>query len=72
MGKIWRRILIGIVILAAIIGIVAKLLEPEEYTNTKPRQNTECTITQRVLDEAGKMTGGHIKNSKKAVEKLTI
>ena len=56
MGKIWRRILIGIVILAAIIGIVAKLLEPEEYTNTKPRQNTECTITQRVLDEAGKMT----------------
>ena len=42
MGKIWRRILIGIVILAAIIGIVAKLLEPEEYTNTKPRQNTEC------------------------------
>ena len=56
MGKIWRRILIGIVILAAIIGIVAKLLEPEEYTNTKSRQNTECTITQRVLDEAGKMT----------------
>lgn len=56
MGKIWRRILIGIVILAAIIGIVAKLLVPEEYTNTKPRQNTECTITQRVLDEAGKMT----------------
>lgn len=56
MGKIWRRILIGIVILAAIIGIVAKLLEPEEYTNTKHRQNTECTITQRVLDEAGKMT----------------
>ena len=56
MGKIWRKILIGIVILAAIIGIVAKLLEPEEYTNTKPRQNTECTITQRVLDEAGKMT----------------
>lgn len=54
MGKIWRRILIGIVILAAIIGIVAKLLEPEEYTNTKSRQNTECTITQRVLDEAGK------------------
>lgn len=38
MGKIWRRILIGIVILAAIIGIVAKLLEPEEYTNTKSRQ----------------------------------
>lgn len=29
MGKIWRRILIGIVILAAIIGIVAKLLEPK-------------------------------------------
>ena len=62
MGKIWRRILIGIVILAAIIGIVAKLLEPEEYTNTKPRQNTECTITQRVLDEAGKMTDKQKKN----------
>ena len=60
MGKIWRRILI--VILAAIIGIVAKLLEPEEYTNTKPRQNTECTITQRVLDEAGKMTDKQKKN----------
>ena len=62
MGKIWRRILIGIVILAAIIGIVAKLLEPEEYTNTKSRQNTECTITQRVLDEAGKMTDKQKKN----------
>lgn len=62
MGKIWRRILIGIVILGAVIGIMAKLLEPGEYTNTKPRQNTECTVTQRVLDEAGKLTDEQKKN----------
>ena len=33
------------------------MLEPEEYTKYKNLvKNTECTITQRVLDEAGKMT----------------
>ena len=66
MGKIWRRILIGIIILGAIIGIMGKLLEPGEYTNTKSRTNTECTITQRVLDEADKLT----KEQEKSLEAL--
>lgn len=56
MAKIWRRILIGIVILGAVIGIAGKLLAAGEYTNTEPRKNTECVVTKRVLDEADKLT----------------
>lgn len=62
MAKICRRILIGIVILGIIIGVAAKLFAKGEYTNTEARKNTECTIEQRVFDEADKLTDEEEKN----------
>ena len=52
MAKTYRRILIFIVILGVLMGLLGKKFAGDQYVNTEPRKNTECTLTKRVFDDA--------------------
>ena len=52
MAKTYRGILIFVVILGIVMGLAGKKFDGYVYTNTEPRSNTECTLTQRVFDDA--------------------
>lgn len=56
MAKIYRRILIVIVILGVLMGLVGHRLDSYIYINESPRSNTECTLTKRVFDDADVLT----------------
>ena len=56
MAKTYRGILIFVVVLGILMGLVGKKLDGHVYTNTEPRNNTECTLTQRVFDDADVLT----------------
>lgn len=56
MAKTYRGILIFVIILGIIMGLVGKKLDGDVYTNTESRNNTECTLTQRVFDDADVLT----------------
>ena len=43
MAKTYRRILIFIVILGVLMGLLGKKFAGDQYVNTEPRKNTECT-----------------------------
>ena len=49
MAKTYRGILIFVVILGIVMGLAGKKFDGYVYTNTEPRSNTECTLTQRVF-----------------------
>lgn len=51
MAKTYRRILIFIVILGVLMGLLGKKFAGDQYVNTEPRKNTECTLTKRVFDD---------------------
>lgn len=52
MAKTYRGILIFVVILGIVMGLAGKKFDGYVYTNTESRSNTECTLTQRVFDDA--------------------
>ena len=56
MAKTYRGILIFVVILGIVMGLAGKKFDGYVYTNTEPRSNTECTLTQRVFDDADVLT----------------
>lgn len=56
MAKVYRGILIFVVILGILMGLVGKKHDSHVYTNTEPRNNTECTLTKRVFDDADVLT----------------
>lgn len=56
MAKTYRITLIVIVILGILMGLAGKKFEGDKYTNKEPRNNTECTLTQRVFDDADVLT----------------
>lgn len=62
MAKTYRRILIFIVILGVLMGLLGKKFAGDQYVNTEPRKNTECTLTKRVFDDADVLTDEEEKN----------
>lgn len=48
--------IIFVVILGIVMGLAGKKFDGYVYTNTEPRSNTECTLTQRVFDDADVLT----------------
>lgn len=56
MAKTYRNILLFIVVLGILMGLWGKKLSGNVYTNTESRKNTECTLTQRVFDDADVLT----------------
>jgi len=56
MAKTYRGILIFVVILGIVMGLAGKKFDGYVYTNTEARSNTECTLTQRVFDDADVLT----------------
>lgn len=49
MAKTYRRILIFIVILGVLMGLLGKKFAGDQYVNTEPRKNTECTLQRECL-----------------------
>ena len=62
MAKTYRRILIFIFILGVLMGLLGKKFAGDQYVNTEPRKNTECTLTKRVFDDADVLTDEEEKN----------
>lgn len=62
MAKIYRGTLIVVVILGILMGLLGKKASGYLYINTESRKNTECTLTQRVFDEADVLTDEEEKN----------
>ena len=60
--RTYRRILIFIVILGVLMGLLGKKFAGDQYVNTEPRKNTECTLTKRVFDDADVLTDEEEKN----------
>lgn len=68
MAKIYRRILIVIVILGILMGAVGYRLDSYIYENEAPRSNKECTLTKRVFDEADVLTDEEETNLEALIE----
>ena len=68
MAKTYRGILIFVVILGIVMGLAGKKFDGYVYTNTEPRSNTECTLIQRVFDDADDLTDQE-KTKKKILKK---